>query len=65
MERGGEYRIKDMVVDGDGDSVIGALRLIVECACRGNFVGLCSSRFRLAPQKAHLPARSLRAQALD
>lgn len=54
-----------MVVDGDGNHVIGALRLIVECACRGNFVGLGSSRFRLAPQKAHLPARSLRAQALD
>lgn len=40
-----------MVVDGDGDNVIGALRLIVECACRGNFVGLGSSRFRLAPRK--------------
>lgn len=39
VEREGECRIKDVVDGGDGDTVIGALRPIVECACRGNFVG--------------------------
>lgn len=37
---GEECRIEDVVDAGDGDTVIGALRLTVECACRGNFVGL-------------------------
>lgn len=35
-----ECRIKDVVDHDDSDTVIGALRLIVECACWGNFVGL-------------------------
>lgn len=38
VERERECRIKDVVDGGDGDTVIGALRPIVECACRGNFV---------------------------